>query len=185
MMQKKAEHDTVGMERETGCVQAETKRLERVQKERIRAFDRELMEGDPDRNFAAKILYIIMGTIGCFMTVFPFGSDTDPDLRVLHVLAWLFLGMAVLFRLQPYVYIAGDVGRISAVLAYIPADKALMRRVRRGYLRCFIVKLGTICFVLQQFGALLDGTWSAWNLIYPVGLILSLYLAGILYIGGK
>ncbi len=162
---------------------AKQKQEERMQRERIRAFDRELMEGDADWAFASKILYYIMGTLGCFMMLFPFGPAVDPDLRVIYVLAWLFLGMAVLCRMQPYIYVAGE--RISAMLAYIPADRALMRRVRRQYLRRYLQKLGTVCLVLQQFGAFVNGTWSFWNLIYPVGMILLLYLAGIAYIGRK
>ena len=117
------------------------------------------------------------------MMLFPFGPAVDPDLRVIYVLAWLFLGMAVLCRMQPYIYVAGE--RISAMLAYVPADRALMRRVRRQYLRRYLQKLGAVCLVLQQFGAFVDGTWSFWNLIYPVGMILLLYLAGLAYIGQK
>lgn len=171
MMQKKTESDRIQTEEE------------RIQIERIRAFDRELAKVDADRALASKIMYYIMGTLGCFLMLLPFGPAADPNLRVIYVLAWLFLSMAVISRMQLYIFVAGE--RISTMLAYVPANRALMRRVRRGYLCRYLQKLGAACFVLQQFGALVEGNWSFWNLIYPAGMILFLYLAGIAYIAQK
>lgn len=153
-----------------------------IQKEQILAFDRELIECDPDRVFTSKILYIIAGVLGCFMMVFPFDPKVESDQNVLCILAWMFLGIAVIFRLQPYISI-GDQGRICTLLAYVPVDKALLCQVRRQYLRRFLIKIGVLCFLFQQMGALFDHNWSVWTLIYPAGMILFLYLAGIAYIG--
>lgn len=157
----------------------------RLAKERIRAFDRELMAANTDLALSSKILYTIMGVFGCFMMVFPVGAAFDPDLRVLHVLAWMFLGMAMMARIQPYVYILGDARRVSAALAYIPVEPALLCLVRREYLRRYLQKIGVVCLLVQQLGALLNGAWSVWNLLYPVGVVFSLYLAGVVYIGRK
>ncbi|MDE7300407.1 MAG: hypothetical protein K2N94_16540 [Lachnospiraceae bacterium] len=106
-------------------------------------------------------------------------------MKVIYVLAWMFLGMAVMFRIQPYIYMIENSVRISTVLVYIPVDKALLRRVRRGYLRRYLIKLGIVVLIFQQIGALIDGCWSVWNLIYPVALICFLYLEGLAYIGKK
>ena len=166
----------------SGQQKEETKQM---QKERIWAFDREVMANDTDRTVALKFLCIIMSVFGCFLMIFPFAPAREPGQRVIYILAWLFLGMAVIFRIQPYIYVMGDARRVYAMLAYIPVDKALICQVRREYLRRYLLKIGILCFILQQLGALFDSAWSIWNLIYPAGMILSLYLAGVAYIGWK
>lgn len=154
------------------------------QKQRIKAFDRELLLADEEKIFAYKFLYIFAGIFGTFLMIFPLDPSGNPDLRVLHVLAWMFLGMAVVWRIQPYVLLIG-MDRVSKILAYTPVNQKLLRQVRLGYLHRYLLKLGAVCLVAQQAGALVNGTWSFWNLIYPIGMILSLDLAGSLYIGWK
>lgn len=170
--------------KETREREARDKEFARVSKERIRVFDENLVSMDGEMMFAYKFLNIIMSIFGCFMMIFPAGSAADPDLRVLYVLAWMFLGMAVWERMQPYVYVAGQ-GRVSKILACHPVDIRLVRQVHREYLRRYLFRLGAVCLAAQQAGALLNGAWSPWNLIYPAAVILSLYLVGILQIGGK
>lgn len=155
-----------------------------LQKQRIQTFDKQLVTADEEKTFAYKFLYIFMGIFGSFLMVFPVGPAADPDLKVIHILAWMFLGMAVIYRLQPYVYVVG-MGRISEILAYTPVNQKLLRQVHRGYLYRYLLKLGAICLTAQQFGALLNGAWSIWNLLYPAGIILSLGLVGNLYLGWK
>lgn len=150
--------------------------------QRIKTFDKELVSADPDKEFAYKFLHIFMGIFGSFLMVFPAGPTADPDLKVVYVLAWMFLGMAVMYRMHPYILAVG-MGRVSEILAYVPVDKKLLRRVRRGYLRRYLVKLGAACLIAQQLGALFDGAWSIWNLLYPLGVISSLYLVGSLSLG--
>lgn len=156
----------------------------RIQREQILAFDRELIECDPNRIIIMKVLYIIMGSLGCFMMVFPFDPKAGSDWNVFYILSWMFLGMTVIFYLQPYISI-GDQGRICALLSYIPVDKALFCQIRRQYLRRFLLKIGILCFLFQQLGTLFEHNWSVWNLIYPAATLLFLYLAGITYIGRK
>lgn len=156
----------------------------RIQKEQILAFDRELIECDPDRTIAMKVLYMIMGVLGCFVMVFPFDPKVESDWSIFYILAWMFLGMSVIFRLQPYISI-GNQGRICTLLSYIPVDKALFCQVRRQYLCRYLIKVGILCFLFQQLGALFDHSWSIWNLIYPAATLLFLYLAGLAYIGKK
>ncbi len=176
-----------GMEKglkETREREARDKEFARVSKERIRVFDKNLVSMDREMMFVYKFLNIIMSIFGCFMMIFPVGPAADPDLRVLYVLAWMFLGMAVWERMQPYVNVVGE-GRVSKILACHPVEKRLVRQVRREYLRRYLFQIGAVCLAAQQLGALLNGAWSPWNLIYPATVILSLYLVGILQIGWK
>ena len=55
--------------------------------------------------------------------------------------------------------------------------------IRREILRRYLFKVGAVCFVFQQAGALLWGGWTVVNLLYPFGVVLSLYLFGALHIG--
>lgn len=173
---------TTRKESRTGIT--ETKREALLQMQRIQSFDKELATADEEKMFAYKFLHIFMAIFGTFLMVFPVGPAADPDLKVIHVLAWLFLGMAAIFRMQPYVLVVG-MGRISEILAYAPVNQKLMRQVHQKSLRRYLRKLGVVCLAAQQLGALLDGVWSIWNLLYPVGTILFLYLMGSLYLGWK
>lgn len=155
-----------------------------TERERILAFDRELLSADDSKALISKVLCIMMSVFGCFVMIFPAGTQESADMRALYIAPWILLGMAVTFRLQPYVYADNSV-RVASVLAYAPVDKALLLQVRRGYLRRYLAKLGTAAILLQQLGVLLEGCWSFWNLAYPAGVILGLYLAGLAYIGRK
>lgn len=155
-----------------------------TERERILAFDRELLSVDDSKVLASKVLCILMSIFGCFMMIFPVGAEDSADMKVIYVMPWIFLGMAVTFRMQPYVYADNSV-RVASVLAYAPVDKALLLQVRRGYLHRYLAKLGVVGLLFQQLGALLEGCWSVWNLLYPAGVIFFLYLAGLAYIGRK
>lgn len=154
------------------------------ERERILAFDRELLSVDDSKALASKLLCILMSMLGCFMMLIPVGAQESADMRAIYVIPWIFLGIAVTCRMQPYVYV-GNLVRVAEILAYAPVDKGLLLQVRRSYLRRYLAKLGAAAFLFQQFGALIEGCWSVWNLLYPAGIILLLYLAGVAYIGRK
>ena len=98
-----------------------------TEKERIQAFDRELSQADDYRILTPKIICRCMGTIGCIMMAFP--AANIKDTAVFFIFPFLFLGMAVIFRMQLYVYINNYV-KIEPVLMYMPVDKMVFRRVR-------------------------------------------------------
>ena len=150
-----------------------------TEKERVRAFDRELSQADDYRILTPKIMCWCMGTIGCITMAFP--AANIKDTAVFFIFPFLFLGMAVIFRMQLYVYINNYV-KIEPVLMYMPVDKTVFRRVRCEYLRHYLLKLGFVIFVIQQCGAFYKKSWSVWNLFYPAVVIVVLYFIGLAYI---
>lgn len=48
---------------------------ESLARDKIMAFDREWVKIDEDSKLAAKIVYVILGALGCLMMFFPVGSS--------------------------------------------------------------------------------------------------------------
>ena len=156
---------------------------ESLARDKIMAFDREWVKIDEDSKLAAKIVYVILGALGCLMMFFPVGSSIYQGSPIFFLFTWMFLYVAVIFKMQPYIYAPGEGKRIISLLAYVPVDKKMMCCIRREILRRYLFKIGAVCFGFQQAGALLWGEWSVVNLLYPFGVVLSLYLFGALHIG--
>ena len=150
-----------------------------TEKEHIKPFDNELSQADHYHMLTPKIRSRRMGTQGGIMMSFP--AANIKDTAVFFIFPFLFLGMAVIFRMQLYVYINNYV-KIEPVLMYMPVDKMVFRRVRCEYLRHYLLKLGFVIFVIQQCGAFYKKSWSVWNLFYPAVVIAVLYFIGLAYI---
>ena len=148
-------------------------------RECILAFDRELACLDDYRMVISKLLYYIMGIVGCMSMAIPLSKEDK--VSILMVFPFLFWGMSVLFRMGPYIFINNTL-KIETILTYIPVDKIELFYVRRGYLRKYLAKIGIIILILQQVGAIIEGCWSVWNLFFPAAIIIVLYWIGLGYI---
>lgn len=154
----------------------------RMQKEinRVLQFDAEFERADEERIVMSGVVYWIEQIIGCMLMLVPFdmsGSD-----RVIPVICFMLLGMAVIFRLEPYVHLKNK-GRIERVLERTPMDMTAFRTVRCQYLRRYLAKVGVAVFALQQLSAFFDGSYRISNILYPAVMLVGLYVLGLLYIG--
>ena len=90
---------------------------------------------------------------------------------------------AMLLRLKRYMYIknAERTESVYSLLGFVPVESRAIFAARAGYAAEFSLKCGGVFLVLQHSGALLQGTWNIWNVIYPAAAAAEMLAAGLLY----
>lgn len=150
--------------------------------EEVRKFDEELKKLYSYEILMGKVVWIFCVIMVCLMMLLPI----QEGMQELCAVSQILLLIGVNMYMQPFMVVYENRKAVSIYqkLKWLPVEKREMKAVRRSYLNAFVGKVLIACLILQQAGALLNGSWYIGNVLYPTGVCAFAWLMGMAYIYG-
>ncbi len=149
--------------------------------DKVREFDRVLKQKEEQQFLMIKVLQILFFFLGGIMMFWPLEME---ELYLGLVMPIYFLGAAVIFSLQPYMFIKDGQKLMSIykLLEYMPVEREDIFKVRKEYLNSMCKKILTAYVVCRCITAVLMKEFTIITILHPVAMTGCIWLAGCLYI---
>ena len=151
----------------------------------VREFDRVLKQKEEQQFLMIKVLQILFFFMGGIMMFWPLEMTEEmAEIYLALVMPAYLLGAAVVFSLQPYMFIKDGQKLMSIykLLEYMPVDREDIFKVRREYLNGICKKVLIAYVVCQCMTAVLIKEFTVITILYPVVMTAGIWFVGMMYI---
>lgn len=148
-------------------------------KDKVKAFDRKLIKKESYSFLIAKVLVGLLSGMGILMMLI-MPIQYRKDFPQLPVMIFLISGMPITVYMANYMRIPenGQIKSIYTILKWMPVSCRDIYQVRLEYVISYCIKLTAALTAAQLLSAAVYKDITIWNILYPMGMGLLIFLEG-------
>lgn len=162
----------------------ENKEISGIKK--VKEFDKKLMEKESYSFLMGKVVIVLLSGIGVLMMMIMPIQD-QKEFPQLPALIFLMSGMPIPIYMANFMKVPGEKQsekneNIYTILRWFPVSSKDIYHVRLGYLKSYCIKLTSALTAAQVISAALSKKLAVWNILYPMGMGILIFLEGWIFI---